>query len=194
MNLKEFIERVNKKHSEVSYDFSKSEFKSLNKDITYICPIHGEVTQAAKKVLTRTGCPQCDKEAAKKKRRSGSYARRKGNAYELKIIKELNDLNLGYECVSSRVESKRKDDGKVDIVDINGKLPINIQCKKTKPTPNYFKIAKDCPFKDKPFVVFWDKQSLTDDSLNMKSSGEVVLIPKEFFYELLKSYDANSLQ
>ena len=52
-----------------------------------------------------------------------------------KIVKELKDL--GFECVvTSRSESKAKDNDKVDIIDKCGQLPFNIQIqiKKTAAT------------------------------------------------------------
>lgn len=187
ISKEEFILRVNEKHPENNLDFSESTFKGLDKNITYKCSIHGEVTQLAKKVLTHTGCPICDQEHAKKKRRSGSYVKSKGKNYELQIAKELKAC--GYpNIVTSRSESKNTDDMKIDLIDKDNKLPVYIQIKKTKNTPNYFKIEEGCPLKDKPFVIFWSKQEVKEGQLNMSNKGEVVIIPKDFFYTLLKSY------
>lgn len=150
-----------------------------------MCPNHGEVTQVAKKVLTHSGCPLCDQEKAKKRRRGGKYSKTKGSQYELQIAKEL--ANCGFpNIVTSRSESKRTDDMKIDLIDKDGKLPINIQCKKTKVTPSYFNIREACPMKDKPFVIFWNRQEVKEGSVDMSSAGEVVMLPKEYFYELLK--------
>ncbi len=127
----------------------------------------------------------CDQEKAKKSRRSGSYQRNKGNNYERQIAKELAEC--GYpNIVTSRSESKRKDDMKIDLIDQDNKLPFYAQCKKTRNTPNYFGIENDCPLKDKPFVVFWNKQEVKEGNVNMSSAGEIVMIPKEYFYQLLK--------
>lgn len=186
-NLQTFIEKVNAKHKDNHFDFSKSTYKGMDKNITYICPVHGEVTQPAKKVLVHTGCPLCDEEKAKEKRRSGSYAKHKGNNYELKIAKELKDCGF-MNVVTSRSESKHTDDNKIDLIDLDGKLPINIQCKCTKNTPNYFNISEACTDKSKPFVVFWNKQEVKEGQTNMSSKGEVVMVDKEFFYKLLKNF------
>lgn len=96
--LETFTQKVIAKHGEL-YDFSNSSYEGLDKEITYICPIHGEVTQIAKKVLTHSGCPECDQEKAKKKRKGGKYAKTKGSNYELKIIHELEEL--GYKGLKS---------------------------------------------------------------------------------------------
>lgn len=120
-----------------------------------------------------------------KKKRSGSYARNKGNSYELKIIKEL--INLGYDGLkSSRSESKSLDNDKIDIAqdrDAENELPFWVQCKITKTTPNFEQIIKDCPRKQKPMAIFWNKQ--INKEVNMATAGEYVVIEKSYFYSLL---------
>lgn len=114
---------------------------------------------------------------------TGAYAKRKGNAYERQIAKELREL--GFEgCVTSRSESKAMDNNKIDLIDTEGKLPFYAQLKKTQNTPSYAKISAECSLKDKPFVIFWNIQEKKDSKC--VSKGEIVMIPKEYFYELLK--------
>lgn len=88
----------------------------------------------------------------KKKTRSPKYSRTKGNAYELKIAKELKELGFPG-IVTSRSESKRMDDKKVDLIDTEGKLPVYIQLKKTQATPSFFKIREESGLTDKPFII-----------------------------------------
>lgn len=179
-----FILEGKEKHGD-KYDYSISVYETQDKDISFICPVHGEVTQKAKSHFVRSGCQLCDQEKAKTKRKSGKYAKQKGNNYELQIVNELKQI--GYEdCVSSRSESKRMDNDKIDIV--SDDLPVYVQCKCTKNTPSYHKIEEDCPRKDKPFVIFWNRQEVKEGNVNMSSAGEVVFVPKEFFYKLLESY------
>lgn len=122
-------------------------------------------------------------EVKEKKKRNIKANKRRGNQYEQKIAKELREL--GFEgCVTSRSESKAMDDQKVDIIDKNSELPIWIQLKKTLKYPNYLAIEADCPLKDKPFVLFWDVQRATESTF--RSEGELVIMRKEYFYELLK--------
>lgn len=105
----------------------------------------------------------------------GRKSRRKGNGWELQIINSLKAI--GYDgCVSSRSESKRTDDAKVDIMDINRKLPCHIQAKATKNIPNYHKIAQECTLKDLPFVIACKQENKTP----------IAILPIDFFYELLK--------
>ena len=116
------------------------------------------------------------------KRKTGAYCRNKGHRYETKIAQELR--NLGFtDVVTSRSESKSMDDKKVDLVDRSGKLPCYIQLKNTVNTPQYHAIKKECPLKDKTFIVIWNKQ-VKKEKVN-GSAVEVVIMDKDFFYELL---------
>ena len=119
----------------------------------------------------------------KPRQRSAKYSKTKGSSYEQKIAKELREL--GFEgVVTARFESKSKDNNKIDLVDKEDKLPVYIQLKCTQNTPSYFKIEEECDLKDKPFCLIWNKQEKKE--INICSVGEVVMIPKEYFYELLK--------
>lgn len=105
-------------------------------------------------------------------------SKRKGNSYELKIIRELTDL--GFDGLkSSRSESRALDNAKIDIADTKNVLDFYGQCKRTKNTPNIESISEACPYKDKPLIVFWNKES---DNIH---NNEYVLMPKEYFYKLL---------
>ena len=87
-----------------------------------------------------------------KKKRSKSYSRTKGHRYETQIAKELRDL--GYKGVkTSRSESKSLDDNKVDIIDTEGCLGLNIQLKKTQNIPNYFKIRSESTVDPETFCI-----------------------------------------
>lgn len=123
--------------------------------------------------------------ASTSRKRTGAYNRRRGNSYELKIVKELKEL--GYEgVVTSRSESKRADNDKIDIVDTNNELPVSLQIKKTIATPNYFKIRSESSASNDKFVVIWAKQETREK--NMCTVGEMVMMDKRMFYELLRLY------
>ena len=89
----------------------------------------------------------------KPKKRSSSYSRNKGHAYETQIAKELRDLGFTG-VVTSRSESRRADDNKVDLIDTEGKLKWAIQLKKTQNTPSYFDIREESTIDNKDFVLF----------------------------------------
>lgn len=105
----------------------------------------------------------------------GRRSRKKGNNWELEIIHKLKDI--GYDgCVSSRSESKKTDDAKIDIIDLNKVLPCYIQAKATKNIPNYYKIEQECPMKDLPFVI----------ACKQNGKKPIAILPMDFLYELLK--------
>lgn len=119
------------------------------------------------------------------KTRNLKRSRARGVAYEQQIAKELREL--GFEgVVTSRFSSKEMDDNKIDLVDRNGQLFFYPQLKRVGKCPNYFAIEEQCPLKDKPFVVFWNYQKPTEKTF--RSGGEIVMLPKAFFYELIKKY------
>ena len=129
--------------------------------------------------------PKKNPEEKAKKQRNLKRNRARGNAYECAIAQELRDL--GYTNIkTSRSESKAMDDRKIDLVDLDNKLEFYPQIKATMNTPDYFGIEKQCPLKDKPFVIFWKKIKATESTF--RSEGELVMVPKSFFYELLKTY------
>ena len=130
--------------------------------------------------------PKKNPEEKAKKQRNLKRNRARGNAYECTIAQELRDL--GYPNIkTSRSESKAMDDRKVDLVDLDNKLCFYPQLKATMNTPDYFGISKQCPLKDKPFVIFWKKIKATESTF--RSEGEIVMLPKEFFYKLIQKYD-----
>ena len=121
-----------------------------------------------------------------KKKRNGSYSKNKGNRYEQKIARELREL--GFTGVkTSRTESKEADNNKIDIVDTNKQLPVNIQLKKTQSIPSYFKIREESTVDPKTFCIIWAKQEKKKE--NICTVGEAVIMDKSFFYELLKVYN-----
>lgn len=124
------------------------------------------------------------KEDPSKKNKRGRYARQKGNAYEVQLCKELNEL--GFQCKTSRSESKAKDNDKVDIIDTSGRLPIEIQAKKTQSIPQYFKIRSESSVDPEKFAIIWAKQE--KKNTNICTVGEAVILSKEMFYQLIKPY------
>lgn len=107
-------------------------------------------------------------------------SKNKGSAFETEVINHLKEI--GYTgCVRAAGESKKADNNKIDIVDTDRKLPVNIQCKNTQNLPNYFTIRDSCSDKSKPFVMAW-KKAAEGGSV---SPGTVFIIPDTLFYELL---------
>ena len=120
-----------------------------------------------------------------KKKRTGAYNRNRGHSYETKIARELREL--GFQgVVTSRSESKRMDDNKVDLIDTENKLPVFIQLKKTIQTPSYFQIRSESTVDAEKFCIIWAKQEAKEK--NICTVGEVAILDKQLFYKLLKTY------
>ena len=114
-----------------------------------------------------------------KKHYTAKRSKSKGSKLELDVIHKLNEI--GYNTVSSRSNSKNLDNMKIDVDDLDGRLPVYLQMKATQSTPSYFKIREECPLKDKDFVVVWKKQ----DKDGGQSPGTVFIAPIEMLYDYL---------
>lgn len=99
-------------------------------------------------------------------------SKKKGNAYELKIAHEFIEMGWG-RCVSSRSESKRMDDKGVDLCYTE---PFYIQAKAWESAPSYHKVLDEMPDGNNYNLLFHKR--------NRK--GEVVVMKKEVFYEILQ--------
>lgn len=75
---------------------------------------------------------------------------------------------------------------KIDINDEDGILPCYIQTKKTQTTPSVKKINEEVGKIDKPLAIIWNIQEKKEGNVNITSNGEYVIIPKDFFYDLIK--------
>tara|TARA_Y100000593_G_C4142276_1_gene252879 strand:- start:196 stop:534 length:339 start_codon:yes stop_codon:yes gene_type:complete len=98
--------------------------------------------------------------------------RNKGNNYERELAKEFRELGFS-NCVTSRSESKRRDDAGVDLC-YTGCL--NVQAKAWKSAPSYHKILKEMPDEAGQHNVIFHKRP---------RQGDVVVMRKEDFYELI---------
>jgi hypothetical protein len=108
-------------------------------------------------------------------------SKNKGSAFETEVINHLKELGFTG-CCRAAGESRKIDSNKIDIVDVDKKLPVNIQCKNTQNLPNYFTIRDACTDKSKPFVMAWKKAAEGGSA----SPGTVFIIPDTLFYQLLK--------
>ena len=104
----------------------------------------------------------------------------KGKDLEYQVRDALRAI--GYNgCERSAGESKKLDNNKIDIVDTEGRLPVNIQVKNYANTPNYFGIREECTDKSKPFTLIWKRNTIPTDNT-------VAIVPVDFFYKLLDAY------
>lgn len=120
-----------------------------------------------------------------KKSSIGSRNRRRGQSYELKLVKELKEITGNENLCTSRSESKRLDDMKIDVADPDNILNFYVQAKATQAIPQVKKINEEVGKKDKPLVIFWNAQEARDTK--QVSVGEYCILPKQFFYELIQA-------
>jgi hypothetical protein len=93
------------------------------------------------------------KEKKAPKKRSGSYSKNKGSAYERQIVNELKELTENENISTSRSSSKKLDNMKIDIHDEDNVLPCYFQLKKTQTTPSVKKINEQVGKLDKPLCI-----------------------------------------
>ena len=124
---------------------------------------------------------------ATKKKRSGSYSKTKGSAYERQVVNELKEITGNENLCTSRSDSKKLDDMKIDISDPDNVLPFYVQCKKTQNLPPIKKLNDVVGKKDKSLAIFWNAQELKEGNTNITSQGEYVIITKQLFYKLFRS-------
>lgn len=104
-------------------------------------------------------------------------ARKKGHAYELWVINKMKSIGLWPKAVSSRDESRSRDNAKVDICYTD---PFNIQCKAVENLGSAHKILDSMP-QDEPHynVVFHKKNRKgTVVSMNLDDFLEILMMLK----------------
>lgn len=100
--------------------------------------------------------------------------REAGHAYERLIRKELEEL--GYDMKTTREESRSLDAEGVDLI---GNFPYLIQCKTQVNQPNFIELLKrTCN------LVFLKKTKKANT--RFVSEGEIVVMSKETFYDIVK--------
>ena len=120
-----------------------------------------------------------------KSRSIGAKNRSRGNGFERKLVIELKEITGNNNLCTSRSESKRLDDAKIDIADPDNVLDFYVQAKATQSVPAIKKINLEVGKKDKPLVIFWNAQEARE--IKQISVGEYCILPKAYFYKLLKN-------
>ena len=106
--------------------------------------------------------------------------RRKGHNYERKIRKELRKY-LYPNCETSRFGSREADNEGKDLINTG---MYNFQLKSWEAGPPYHKILKEMPNDGNYNVIFHHR----------KHKGEVVVMSKQDFYEILGIMKANGIK
>jgi hypothetical protein len=109
----------------------------------------------------------------------GRSARQKGHSFELQIRDFFKEL--GYEkCVSSRSESKNKDDQGVDLCYTG---PFNVQCKAVENLGSMHRVLSEMP-QDSNYNIVFHKRN---------RQGTVVAMTIEDFKEIIQMLTQNQI-
>ena len=106
--------------------------------------------------------------------------RQKGLDYERKLVIELKELFGDDNIGTSRNLNRFKDSLKCDVLNVP---MLNIQAKATESTPSYHSLLKEMP-QDTNYNVIFHKRN---------RKGEVVIMSKEDFYEILNMLITNQI-
>lgn len=101
-------------------------------------------------------------------------ARNAGHSYERQLAQEFRELGF-VDCVTSRSESRRRDDAGVDLCYTG---PVNVQAKRWKSAPSYHAVLKSMPDEPGQMNIIMHKRP---------NQGEVVVMSKADFYEIVQS-------
>lgn len=112
--------------------------------------------------------------------------RNRGNGWERECVVKLRPFFP--HAVTSRSESKARDDAKVDIMnheeDEHGRIPYNFQCKTTVATLNYAKILESMP-KNYPNIILHKRTVRKGKSFS--KVGEYVIMDMDTFLKFLRT-------
>ncbi len=106
--------------------------------------------------------------------------RKKGLDYERKLVIELRSLFGNEEIGTARNLNRFKDSLKCDIVNVP---MFNIQCKAMESVPPYHSLLREMP-NDTNYNLIFHKRN---------NRGEVVVMSKEDFYEIIKMLKVNQI-
>lgn len=123
----------------------------------------------------------CDKHHKEKhKKQTNMDVRKKGLDYERKLVHELRELFNNELIGTARNLNRIMDSLKCDIVNVP---MFNVQAKATEHTPPYHEILRDMPSNNNYNLIFHKRNN----------KGEVVVMSKEDFFEILKMLKGNQI-
>lgn len=109
-------------------------------------------------------------------------SKNKGSQLETEIVNKLKEIGYSGVCRAAS-ESRKLDNNKIDIADINNELEVAIQAKSTQNLPNYYTIREACT-DPRDMVLIW-KKTAEENSI---SKGTLAILPEKLFFEMLEIY------
>ena len=120
----------------------------------------------------------------------GKRNRTVGHNYERTIAKRFRE-ELGWKhVVTSRSESKTRDDQKVDLMNhdeyTNGRMPYDVQCKNTTVNVNYHKLMTEMPEIEETMpVILHNKTNKSETSSQFMKVGEYAIMKADHWFSLV---------
>ena len=113
-----------------------------------------------------------------------SRNRTAGHGWELNCIKQIKDIYP--DAVSSRSESRRRDDQKVDLCYTGD---FNIQCKNVATRCNYVEILESMPKEEGRINVIFEKKTRKSANGRFMEEGRYVHLNMNDFIKLIRRYE-----
>jgi len=107
-----------------------------------------------------------------------------GHNYERQIVNEFKEHGF-LTAVTTRSESRNLDNLGIDVIDTDGNMPHDIQCKVSKGfTSKQIRELLDRGRESKPLVIL--HKHVEKSGIKFMPKGEYVYMSKETYYNLLK--------
>lgn len=126
-----------------------------------------------------------------KKPTRGNRNRTAGHILERKVAIKMREIGFP-DAVTSRSESKRRDDAKVDIMNkdeaINGRMIWNIQCKNCATSLPYPKVMSEMPKVGKEHnVIIHNQTERTESGTRFMTKGQFAIMNLDSFYQMAEA-------
>lgn len=119
----------------------------------------------------------------------GKRNRTAGHSWERDVANTLRKIGFTH-AVTSRSESRSRDDQKVDIINkdeaTNGRLPYNIQAKCVKGHLKYAALLSELPKTPNVTNVVFHKQTTKSENGRFMETGKFVILNMDDFLEMMK--------
>lgn len=123
------------------------------------------------------------------KKTRGNRNRNAGHQLERDIAKIMRDCGFPH-AVTSRIESKKRDDAKVDIMnkdeETNGRLPYNLQAKNCSTSIGYPLILSQMPKGKELNVIIHNQTERAGTSKRFMTRAQFAIMYSKDFFELIK--------
>lgn len=111
-----------------------------------------------------------------------------GHNFEREVTKEFRELGF-HACSTSRLESRSRDNAKVDLCNtdehLHGRLPYNVQCKTIVGNADYRNFLAEMPKGKEVNVVIHKSTKKTPGGL-FKQVGQYAILTKADFYQIVE--------